>query len=51
MEFIGIDMIKINKIISILTHMNNFITKITEKVGIDKVIHFLIGETISVIAL
>lgn len=27
--------------------MKNFITKITEKVGIDKVTYFLMGETIS----
>ena len=27
--------------------MNNFITKITEKVGIDKIIHFFAGATIA----
>ena len=36
-----IDMRKINKII----------TKLIEKVGIDKVTHFLMGETISLISL
>ena len=28
-------------------HMNNFITKITEKVGIDKITHFFAGATIA----
>ena len=27
--------------------MNNFITKITEKVGIDKITHFFVGATIA----
>lgn len=31
--------------------MRNFITKIPEKVSIDKVTHFFMGETISLIPL
>ena len=45
MVFIGIDMRKINKIID--WHMKNFIMKITENVGIDKVTHFFAGATIA----
>ena len=36
---------KINKIVD--QHMKNFITKITEKVGIDKITHFFAGATIA----
>lgn len=43
MVFIGIDMRKINKIIDY--HMKNFITKIKEEVGIDKITHFFAGAT------
>ena len=32
---------------TILTHMKNFITKITENVGIDKITHFFAGATIA----
>ena len=32
---------------STLTHMKNFITKITEKVGIDKITHFFTRATIA----
>lgn len=31
--------------------MKNFITKITENVGIDKITHFFMGETTSFISL
>lgn len=40
---------KVNKIIDY--HMKNFITKITEKAGIDKITYFLMGETISLFSL
>ena len=51
MVFIGIDMRKINKIISILTHIKNFITKIIKKAGINKAIRLLVGETTSLFSL